>query len=351
MRRGGWSHRPGGRTTLRRVWWQQAPIRSRVPGRCCCWWRPRRRADSSDLSHQAVVRKAAQAATAPASRGHGLGRRISCQAASRWSPESGRHRDRATNSMAATARVDRSTQGREASGCLGQALTSTTAGIIAVGVGRRQPDGQRDAAAVGEQVVLGAGLAAVCRVRAGQAAPRLARTLSESRLARDQSMRPSRPSSSSSSWCSRCQTPARCQSRRRRQQVTGCRSRAGGWAAAARGRRCAAGRPCRQAPRGRQCGAGRRSGVAGWAAAAGWPATAAQGRGRRWCSWPRIMLMSRPSSKNQPKVGNTLLTSGLILIRKSTVRRQVAAPGAAQRSRVQAVGCAPTQAAGWRVTL
>jgi hypothetical protein len=34
--------------------------------------------------------------------------------------------------MAATARVDRSTQGREASGCLGQALTSTTAGIIAV---------------------------------------------------------------------------------------------------------------------------------------------------------------------------------------------------------------------------
>ena len=34
--------------------------------------------------------------------------------------------------MAATARVDRSTQGREASGCLGQTLTSTTAGIIAV---------------------------------------------------------------------------------------------------------------------------------------------------------------------------------------------------------------------------
>src|SRR5215216_898839 len=56
-----------------------------------------------------------------------------------------------------------------------------------VGVGRRQPDGQGDAATVCQQVVLGPGLAAVCRVRAGQLAPRLTRTLVESRLARDQS--------------------------------------------------------------------------------------------------------------------------------------------------------------------
>src|SRR5215211_424446 len=39
------------------------------------------------------------------------------------------------------------------------------------------------------------------------------------------------------------------------------------------------------------------------------------------------------------------------LIRKSTTSGQAAAPGAVQRSRVQAVGCAPTQAAGCRVTL
>ena len=63
-----------------------------------------------------------------------------------------------------------------------------------VGVGRRQAHRQRDAASVDQQVVLASGLAAVCRVRAGQAAPRLARTLNASTLARDQSMRPSRPS-------------------------------------------------------------------------------------------------------------------------------------------------------------
>jgi len=56
-----------------------------------------------------------------------------------------------------------------------------------MGVGRRQAGGQRDAAAVDQQVVLAPGLAAVGGVRAGQAAPRLARTLIESRQARDQS--------------------------------------------------------------------------------------------------------------------------------------------------------------------
>ena len=134
-----------------------------------------------------------------------------------------------------------------------------------VGVGGRQADRQRDAAPIGEQVVLGARLAAVCRVRAGQAAPRLARTLNESRLARDQSSWPWRPSWSSSAWWSCCHTPARCQSR------------------------------------------GRRSGVVAWGAGAGWPATTCRERGRRWWSWPRIMPMSSASSKNRPKVGSTLL--------------------------------------------
>jgi hypothetical protein len=52
----------------------QAPIRSRVPGRCCCWRRPRRRTDNSDSRHQAGGRRGqAQVATAPSSRGHSLG--------------------------------------------------------------------------------------------------------------------------------------------------------------------------------------------------------------------------------------------------------------------------------------
>jgi hypothetical protein len=53
-----------------------------------------------------------------------------------------------------------------------------------------------------------------------------------------------------------------------------------------------------------------------------------------------------PAPRHGSKAGETAA-----LIRKSTVSRQAAAPGVAQRSRVQAAGCAPTQAAGWRVTL
>ncbi len=63
-----------------------------------------------------------------------------------------------------------------------------------VGVGGREPDGQGNAVPVDDQVVLGAGLAAVGRVAAGQFAPLFARTLSESTLARDQSMVASSPS-------------------------------------------------------------------------------------------------------------------------------------------------------------
>ncbi len=88
-----------------------------------------------------------------------------------------------------------------------------------VGVGGGEPNGQGDAVAVDDQVVLGARLTAVDRIGAGSFAPLLARTLSESTLARDQSMAASSPSQFNSFVCSRSQTPAACQSRSRLQQV------------------------------------------------------------------------------------------------------------------------------------
>jgi hypothetical protein len=89
-----------------------------------------------------------------------------------------------------------------------------------VGVGGREADGQRDAVPIDNQVVFGAGLATVGRVGTGGCAPLLARTLRLSALARDQSTVASSPSRFSSMVCSFSQTPAACQSRRRRQQVT-----------------------------------------------------------------------------------------------------------------------------------
>jgi hypothetical protein len=68
-------------------------------------------------------------------------------------------------------------------------------------------------------VVLGAGFAAVHRVGSRLRAPLFARTLMLSRLARLQSMAASSPSQLSNVSCSRCQTPAACQSRSRRQHV------------------------------------------------------------------------------------------------------------------------------------
>jgi hypothetical protein len=56
-----------------------------------------------------------------------------------------------------------------------------------VGVGRRQAHRQRQAGGVDQQVVLGASLAPVDRIRAGQFPPRRARTLMLSIEARDQS--------------------------------------------------------------------------------------------------------------------------------------------------------------------
>jgi hypothetical protein len=56
-----------------------------------------------------------------------------------------------------------------------------------VPVGSGDGDVERQAGGVDEQVVLGAAFAPVGGVRTGQCTPLLARTLTESRLARDQS--------------------------------------------------------------------------------------------------------------------------------------------------------------------
>jgi hypothetical protein len=68
-------------------------------------------------------------------------------------------------------------------------------GIVHVGTGERH--GEWHAVRVGDEVPLGAGTTPVYGVRAGLLAPFLAATLAESRQARDQSIRPALPSSSS----------------------------------------------------------------------------------------------------------------------------------------------------------
>ncbi len=89
-----------------------------------------------------------------------------------------------------------------------------------MGICRRKTNGQEDALAINDEVVFGPWLTAVRGIGAGLLAPLLARTLLLSRLARLQSMTAASPSQLSSRVCSRSQTPASCQSRRRRQQVT-----------------------------------------------------------------------------------------------------------------------------------
>jgi hypothetical protein len=88
-----------------------------------------------------------------------------------------------------------------------------------VGVSGRDADGQRDAVAIHDEVVLRSSFAPGNWVTAGEFAPPLARTLSESALARDQSTAASSPSHFSSFVCNRSQTPAARQSRSRLQQV------------------------------------------------------------------------------------------------------------------------------------
>jgi hypothetical protein len=83
-----------------------------------------------------------------------------------------------------------------------------------------QAEREREAAPVDQQMLLAARLAAIRRIRAGNFAPLFAGTSRLSRHARDQSIWSAIPRRSSRTWCSRSQTPARCQSRSRRQQVT-----------------------------------------------------------------------------------------------------------------------------------
>ena len=88
-----------------------------------------------------------------------------------------------------------------------------------VDVGSCQADRERDALRIGEDVTLGARLAAICRARAGRRAPLLAATDALSRAARLKSIALRRPSRSRSTRWRRSQTPVLCQSRKRRQQV------------------------------------------------------------------------------------------------------------------------------------
>jgi len=88
-----------------------------------------------------------------------------------------------------------------------------------VNVGPRQPDCEWDALRIGDDVTLGARLAAIRRVRAGLSAPLLAATEALSRAARLKSMALRRPRRSRRTLWRRSHTPAFCQSRSRRQQV------------------------------------------------------------------------------------------------------------------------------------
>ena len=87
-------------------------------------------------------------------------------------------------------------------------------------VGAAQQEGERGAASVGDEVPLGARLTAVRRVRPGSGPPFLAAMDALSTQARVQSIRSAWRRRRSNSRCSRSHTPASCQSRSRRQQVT-----------------------------------------------------------------------------------------------------------------------------------
>ena len=91
-------------------------------------------------------------------------------------------------------------------------------GVVAVGAG--QETGERDAGPVSHNMALRARFTAIRWVRTDPFAPLLAGMLAESSEARLQSIWLASPRRSRSARCSRSQTPASCQSRKRRQQVT-----------------------------------------------------------------------------------------------------------------------------------
>ena len=86
-------------------------------------------------------------------------------------------------------------------------------------MGATQTQRERTACALDHKRVRRARCAAIRRMRPGRCAPFVARTLRLSRLARLQSIWSASPKRLSRVWCRRPQTPAACQSRRRRQQV------------------------------------------------------------------------------------------------------------------------------------
>jgi hypothetical protein len=79
---------------------------------------------------------------------------------------------------------------------------------------------QRDALAFDRPMPLGARLAAIDWIRASLGAPHLAGTVAASTAARSPSIPLRAPRSARMTWCNACPTPAWCQSRSRRQQVT-----------------------------------------------------------------------------------------------------------------------------------
>jgi hypothetical protein len=87
-------------------------------------------------------------------------------------------------------------------------------------VGRGEEDGEREALSVDHKMALAARFAAIRRIRPGFLAPLLAGAKALSTLARRQSILSAAPKRSKSTWCKRAHTPAFCQSRKRRQQVT-----------------------------------------------------------------------------------------------------------------------------------
>src|SRR6185503_21126586 len=88
-----------------------------------------------------------------------------------------------------------------------------------VGVAGSQAGRQRNAATVGDHMVLGAWPGAVDWARAAFGPRRIARACELSITARDQSSAPAAFSSAKSASCSRCHTPASFHSASRRQQV------------------------------------------------------------------------------------------------------------------------------------
>jgi hypothetical protein len=89
--------------------------------------------------------------------------------------------------------------------------------VVDVGGGHLRD--KRDAPRIGDEVVFGALLAAIGWVRSSFFPPRTARTAPLSITVQRWSNRPRRRSSASSVSWRRCQTPARCQWTKRRQQV------------------------------------------------------------------------------------------------------------------------------------